>query len=198
MVSSTSRRPFEFVANHIVLDYTNTVNGRPDFTRDDLVSTDDIIDWACAAGLVDRGADAMRRAAVSSDRDAAVALRECLYEVFSALASGDKPSTAASSFVTHHAAEAIRSANVVRTDFGFGLRWEADSIESVVNRLADEAVQLLRSPNAGRIRACDGCGWLFLDTSRAHGRRWCSMNTCGARHKMRRYHQRQINATSSV
>jgi hypothetical protein len=34
---------------------------------------------------------------------------------------------------------------------------------------------------------CQHCRWLFLDTSRQHNRRWCSMNACGAIMKMRRY-----------
>jgi len=58
----------------------------------------------------------------------------------------------------------------------------------------DEAMALLRGPAIARLGACAGCGWLFVDTSRAHARRWCSMNACGVRDKMRRYHQRQVDA----
>jgi len=40
--------------------------------------------------------------------------------------------------------------------------------------------------------------WLFIDRSRTHRRRWCSMQTCGNRHKARRHYQRikQLNAGS--
>ena len=125
-----------------------------------------------------------------------VALREGLYRVFGPIASGDEPDPAALAFVTQRAAHAIGSGLLIRGEPAYRLAWEADSLESVANWLADEAVQLLRSTTARRLGACDGCGWLFLDTSRAHGRRWCSMNVCGVRDKMRRYHQRQVEATS--
>jgi predicted RNA-binding Zn ribbon-like protein len=32
---------------------------------------------------------------------------------------------------------------------------------------------------------------MFLDKSRNGRRRWCEMEICGSRAKMRRYHQRQ-------
>jgi predicted RNA-binding Zn ribbon-like protein len=194
MVSITSRRPFEFIANHIVLDYINTVNARPTFTRDDLTCADDIAQWACAAGLVHDGQLTGQQTALESQFRAAVALRERLYRVFGPIASAEAPQMAALASITRRAAEAFRSAEWHGRGGGYELIWPLDSIESLCDRLADDAVQLVRSPAVGRIAKCDGCGWLFLDTSRAHARRWCSMNACGVRHKMRRYHQRQATA----
>ncbi|MCK4450409.1 MAG: CGNR zinc finger domain-containing protein, partial [Anaerolineae bacterium] len=37
----------------------------------------------------------------------------------------------------------------------------------------------------------EGCDWLFVDASKNHSRRWCSMNMCGSRVKARRYYQRK-------
>ncbi|MDR0358582.1 MAG: CGNR zinc finger domain-containing protein [bacterium] len=44
------------------------------------------------------------------------------------------------------------------------------------------------------MRRCPGrgCGWLFLDASGR--RRWCSMQTCGSRAKMRRLYERRRSA----
>lgn len=193
MVSSTSRRPFEFVANHIVLDFVNTVNARPVFSRDDLTCGDDVVDWAQAAGLLQcRVAPSVE---IASQFEAAVNLRERLYRVFGPISLGGEPSTAAVGAVVRKAAEAMRSADWNRRSSGFDPQWDETSIGGICDRLADEAVQLLRSPAVHRIGSCDGCGWLFLDVSRAHARRWCSMNVCGVRSKMRRYHQRQTVAT---
>ena len=197
MVGNTSRRPFVLVANHMVLDFVNTVNARPSFTRDDLTCADDLVDWACAAGLVDRAGDeTLRRAADASQLAAAVILRESLYHVFGPIAGGHDPVPEALTCVTDRAAAAIGPARWIRGDSGFAPSWSGDSIDSICDRLADEAVQLLRSPAVWRIGSCAGCGWLFLDTSRAHARRWCSMNACGVRNKMRRYHQRQASSSS--
>jgi predicted RNA-binding Zn ribbon-like protein len=55
-----------------------------------------------------------------------------------------------------------------------------------------EAVALLGDPQRlRRVRVCPGrnCGWLFLDSSGR--RRWCSMDTCGSREKMRRMYERR-------
>jgi predicted RNA-binding Zn ribbon-like protein len=201
MVSTTLRRPFEFIANHIVLDFTNTVNARPTFTRDDLGRPEDVAEWVVAARSVDPRVPQTRQVvgmADLADLAEAVALREGLYRVFGPIAAGNDPDASALSFLTRRAADAIRSGLWIRGGSVYGLTWEPESFATVAHWMADEAVQLLRSPGARRIGACDGCGWLFLDTSRAHGRRWCSMNMCGARHKMRRYHQRQAQATSTA
>nr|WP_255307967.1 CGNR zinc finger domain-containing protein [Streptomyces marincola] len=37
------------------------------------------------------------------------------------------------------------------------------------------------------MRACDRCGWFFIDSSRGRRRRWCSMKTCGNQAKAARY-----------
>jgi predicted RNA-binding Zn ribbon-like protein len=197
MVSSTSRRPFEFVANHIVLDFINTVNARPTFTRDDLACADDIVDWGRAAGVLDGDRQIERRAASAAQFEATVALREGLFRLFGPIAIGHEPQARAVEWVTRRAADAIHSADWRRHGACYEPTWPLDSIASLRDRLADEALQLLRSSAVARIRSCDGCGWLFLDTSRAHGRRWCSMNACGARHKMRRYHQRRAVAAAA-
>jgi predicted RNA-binding Zn ribbon-like protein len=194
MASSAPRRPFEFVANHIVLDFVNTVNGRPDFTRDDLAVAEHIFEWAHAAGISTPNEQPTSSSADSPDFRAAIALRETLYRVFGPIADGGSPQSAALDVVMRRAAQALRSAQWVNGRSGYRPTWPPDTIEMICDRLADEAVVLLRSPAADRIGSCAGCGWLFLDTSRAHARRWCSMNVCGVRDKMRRYHQRQTSA----
>jgi predicted RNA-binding Zn ribbon-like protein len=94
-------------------------------------------------------------------------------------------------FVARRSAQAMRSSEWVRTNSGYLPQWPVVSVGSICDRIADEAMTLLRSPSIDRVGSCAGCGWLFLDVSRAHARRWCSMNACGVRDKMRRYHQRQ-------
>ena len=179
-----------------MIDFTNTVNGRPTFTRDDLGNADDIFAWAHAAGLPNGDGQVNRTDDDAIHFAAAVALRESLYGVFGPIAEGRSPRAEALAFVTHRAAQATRSAQWVSNGFTYEPRWPANSLESICDQLADAAVLLLRSTSVARVGSCAGCGWLFLDTSRGNARRWCSMNVCGVRDKMRRYHQRQSNATS--
>jgi predicted RNA-binding Zn ribbon-like protein len=196
-IPDLARRPFDFGANHHALDFINTVNGRPSFTRDDLRDSADIIDWANAAGIVKHADQAVSDPPALAHFDAAIALRENLYEVFGPIAGGGVPDPRALAAVTRRAAQALRSAEWVRDGDGYVPHWPIMSVDAISDRLADEAMQLLRSRSVARIGSCAGCGWLFFDVSRAHARRWCSMNACGVRDKMRRYHQRQSETTRS-
>jgi predicted RNA-binding Zn ribbon-like protein len=194
-VSSPSRRrPFDFNGNHLVVDFTNTVNSRPLFTRDDLGNPDDVFEWAAAAGLPTGDAAVNRVSTATADFEATIELREMLYRVLGPIAEGAEPDAEALAFVSRRAAAAITSAEWVKVGSRFRPHWSTCSLDAIGDRLADEAVALLRSPAIARLGACAGCGWLFVDTSRAHARRWCSMNACGVRDKMRRYHRRQANA----
>lgn len=180
-----------------MLDFTNTVNGRPTYVRDDLTSDSDVLRWAHAAGMRRCTEETAALGHATAKLHGAVVLREHLYGVFGPIAHGDEPHPSAVSFVTHRAAQALGSAQWAPGSSGFVPSWPAESIEAICDQLADAAMQLLRSSATTRIGACAGCGWLFLDTSRAHARRWCSMNACGVRSKMRRYHQRQMTATDT-
>ena len=63
-----------------------------------------------------------------------------------------------------------------------------------------DAAALLSSPRRAAVHGCgDGeCGWMFLDTSRGHTRRWCSMEDCGNRAKARRHYRRTQRGTEAT
>ncbi|WP_235021743.1 CGNR zinc finger domain-containing protein [Rathayibacter sp. VKM Ac-2754] len=65
-----------------------------------------------------------------------------------------------------------------------------------LSSIAREAVALLGGASAGRLRRCDAedCRMLYLDTSRAGSRRWCSMQRCGNRAKVRAHRRRAADA----
>lgn len=67
-------------------------------------------------------------------------------------------------------------------------------------KLALLALQFLSSEDARLVKACadQECGWLFLDRSRHHSRRWCSSNDCGNRNRVRRHYQRQTRASTRL
>ncbi len=56
-----------------------------------------------------------------------------------------------------------------------------------LSAVARDAIEVFGGPALDRIRMCGGerCYLLFLDTSRPGARRWCSMDRCGNRHKLR-------------
>lgn len=76
-----------------------------------------------------------------------------------------------------------------------GSRQAGRSVQTVgqaLSTIAREAVDLVSPVNAERISQCgaDDCGIVYLDTSRAATRRWCSMQRCGNRAKVRAHRAR--------
>jgi predicted RNA-binding Zn ribbon-like protein len=65
--------------------------------------------------------------------------------------------------------------------------------ERVVARLLAEVFRAEAEGRWGRLKACQNpaCRWVFYDASKNGLGRWCNMQVCGARHKMRRYRERK-------
>lgn len=57
---------------------------------------------------------------------------------------------------------------------------------------ARQAIELFAARERGRIRECaaDDCSIVFYDDSRSDNRRWCSMQRCGNRAKVRKFRHR--------
>ncbi|MCL7429522.1 CGNR zinc finger domain-containing protein [Streptomyces sp. NPDC052415] len=60
---------------------------------------------------------------------------------------------------------------------------------SLVSRVAAAVAESLVAGTWARLKACEAtdCHWAYYDRSPAGRGRWCSMQVCGARAKMRRY-----------
>ncbi|MFE8988666.1 CGNR zinc finger domain-containing protein [Streptomyces collinus] len=60
--------------------------------------------------------------------------------------------------------------------------------------VARDAIDLFTGPFADRIRECGAhnCHLLFVDTSRPGRRRWCAMEHCGNREKVRAHRARHV------
>lgn len=67
------------------------------------------------------------------------------------------------------------------------------AVERVIGRMLAEAVWAEAEGKWGRLKACrnEECLWVFYDASKNGMGRWCNMDVCGARHKMRRYRERK-------
>jgi predicted RNA-binding Zn ribbon-like protein len=78
---------------------------------------------------------------------------------------------------------------------GFEWTWvlDEDDFDWVLWPIVRSAADLLTSEDLGKVRECarNGCDWLFVDSSKNHSRRWCTMTVCGSRVKAHRYYQRR-------
>ena len=81
---------------------------------------------------------------------------------------------------------------------GTPARWtlQARSLHDLPRVLALHGLDLVQTMPRDRLRRCDddGCGWLFLDATRNHSRRWCSSGECGNRDRARRHYARNRTA----
>jgi predicted RNA-binding Zn ribbon-like protein len=184
----------------LCLDFANTVDPRhSEHAREFLAGYDDLAVWAGHADAV--SAEAVERlraearerpAAAEAAYRRAIALRQTLYAIFSAVAAGRPAPERAVAVFNEELAEILTHARVVAAGGGFGWAWEEPrgELDAVLWPIARSAADLLTGGRLDRVRECpgeDGCGWHFLDTSRNGSRRWCSMEEgCGSRAKTRR------------
>jgi predicted RNA-binding Zn ribbon-like protein len=169
------------------LDFANsadwTEDGEP--IEDALVEPDSLERWGR------RLLDAPVRAG-EAELAAARELRPALRAVLIAAAQGEMPEPAASGLVMRTYAEAAAAAHLTARDGAYVLDWPDDDPRKVRFAVTADAISLLADADRlARIHVCPGrnCGWLFLNKS---GRqRWCSMQTCGSRAKMRAMYARR-------
>jgi len=79
---------------------------------------------------------------------------------------------------------------VVTVDAGDGSAGLAPAdADPLLSRVAAAVGQALVEGTWARLKACEAvdCHWAYYDRSPAGRGRWCSMQVCGARAKMRRY-----------
>jgi predicted RNA-binding Zn ribbon-like protein len=201
---------FTFIAEHPSLDFANTVRWHAsDHQLETLTDYEELIRWAQAAGILEKAQFRMLRekAAQSPDEarevlDRAKRLREAIYQLCTAVIHEKTPPKAALGTLNDEISTWISRARVVSTTGGFRWNYDVDPIalESVLWPIIRNSAELLTSEQIHRVGQCAddrGCGWLFLDKSKNHSRRWCDINDCGNRAKQRRYQKRQSKKKGS-
>jgi predicted RNA-binding Zn ribbon-like protein len=206
------------VGGHPALDLVNTVAPRvPGDTggRDYLPDPAELLAWSRRIELIDPAEAEAIEAAWRSAPDlpdqalrATVEIREATYVVLAQRAASvpadfeQQRGSAFEQLMLRWAAATARSMLVSRDD-GPGvaeLRVGTSPALMIPDRLVAAAVDLVRTVELRQLRACPvddgGCGFLFLDRSRNGSRRWCSMEDCGTRAKIRNLSARRRSAST--
>jgi predicted RNA-binding Zn ribbon-like protein len=207
---STEQRPqqfqFDLSGGHLALDFANSISRRdsPDRTVEHLNNYFDLIAFSRQSGVIAaEESEALRKKAGSRPRQAAqwlraaIALREAIFRVFLALARGKPESPEVVGLIDKAASDALRHRHIVRVNGGYGWRWDDEPmLQRILWPIAESAAALLTSADLAKVRECEAsdCYWLFLDNSRNHSRRWCTMSACGNREKARRHYRRKRSA----
>jgi predicted RNA-binding Zn ribbon-like protein len=200
-VTQIKRHQFKLLGGHPALDFINTVH---DWTvsepHDYLREFADAIRFGEAAGLLTR-ADQLRLRPRTPHVELTRLrrLRALLKRIFQMRLSGQAPSKMDLGKLSAELAQAARATRLITATRT--LRSHQVPVVREVSpekaadallrlRIVEAAVALLVSDAMLRVKSCPTCGWLFLDVSKNRSRRWCSMNTCGAVAKARRYYRR--------
>jgi len=187
----------------LCLDFANTVDWHAgaQHGQEYLTTYAELVAWGRHAGILAEGEARTLLAAAESQPERAqaaldqvIALREVIYRIFSALAH-DRPTDAGDLAALNAAlADAFAHLRLCAATPRFSWAWEpgGPDLDRMLWPVVRSAAELLTSDELERVRECagDSCGWLFLDTSKNHSRRWCDMAGCGNRAKARRHYAR--------
>ncbi|MFZ0505644.1 MAG: ABATE domain-containing protein [Chthoniobacterales bacterium] len=196
---------FGWIGGVLCLDFTNTVgNHRASHPREKLASFKSLITWARQADILDDSAstEMLRQGAMvpaQAERllHLAVDFREGLYRAFSDVSQGRQPSKCDLDVI---------NGLLARTPITLQVAAEGERLvcfrtgcmldeARLLGPVAWSAAELLGSNDSlSKVRQCAGeeCGWLFLDLTKNHTRRWCDMDDCGSRAKAKRYYRRKM------
>lgn len=187
------------VGGHPALDFCNTLAGwgGPPLDKGEwLREPDTLLVWTWFAGLLE---DAqltelrdLARGRPDEARETLTQARRLRSALYATLLHADSD-VDAFRVVASAAQRAAAEARLTPLPDG-RFEWKlppALGLELPLLRLAEAGAGLLTSAERQNVRACPGdeCGWLFLD--RRGRRRWCSMETCGNRAKVKAFAQRR-------
>jgi predicted RNA-binding Zn ribbon-like protein len=202
--SNPTIETLRLLGGRLCLDFTNTMDPRlGNHPHDFLADYNDLVQWGLHTGLLteDKVEHLLRDAAhrlteATMTFEQAIALREALYKIFSAISHSTFPKTTDLDTLKAAFVEAMMHARLIPAGQGFRWDWteRKNALDQMLWPVVGSAVQLLTSEDVKKVKECPGigdCGWLFLDTSKNGSRQWCSMEGCGSRAKMRRQYARK-------
>lgn len=187
----------------LCLDFADTVDWRTGkHRREGLVDYEDLVNWSHKRGVINQFEASRLVDIAKADKsaggvvlDQAKALREAIYRIFSAVAHGKSANPDDVRILNTYFGRAMAKMEVQMTEGGYRLGWCSEELtDKMLYPVAKSAADLLTSEYLERVRECanedEGCGSMFLDYSKSHSRRWCSMKSCGNKAKSRTYYAR--------
>ena len=179
---------FTFDAGTLCLELSSFSGGAGWRARFELLHTPaDFVRWAFDSRLDPRAAGVTPAEVRATEDDLALVkeLREAIWAGAWALATGAEVSLADAAVINQVATGAVP---VPEIGPDLARTWRRPVLAGQLTALiARDAVATLTPPTSSRVRMCaaDNCGLVYLDTSRPGSRRWCSMERCGNRAKVR-------------
>lgn len=143
----------------------------------------------------------LKNKAAMSKKDAELALtfaRDCrlkLYSLFASLAQGQAAKLGKTALTNldqlFAEAHSHRLLSVSGDDLKFSFQPSPGDLRAPIWQLLLSAYDLLREGNLQYIKQCPRCSWVFIDQTKNHRKKWCSMESCGNAQKTKRYYAQQ-------
>lgn len=177
---------FRHSSGRLSLDFVMTVGERQVRPHERLRRPIDLARWTVFAGLMDDEPPVTARQLADGR-----VLREAIHRLVRAAMGDEAPKSADIEQVNLWASRPDLAPQLGQ-DGTVHHRAGRRPIEACLASVARDAVRLLGEEDPSRLRECEGeeCGGLFLDTSRAGNRRWCTDGTCGNRSRVAGYRRR--------
>ena len=177
----------EFYGDHPALDLMNTVVQGEETWHGDA----DVLAWLEAAGQVPAGAAAPGRP--GELLAAARALRETVRAAVVARKAGKRIDVETLNAALAHARRHMLLVEESGDGLSLQAHYAASTPQQLLAPLAEAAAHLLATADFKLVRKCEdhACTLWFLDRTKSHRRRWCSMALCGNRNKVAAFRQRQ-------
>jgi len=193
----------DFTGGHRALDFINTIDD-DEMTRDitRLVNWQAFVDWSERSGFATAAELQMSELHAIQVLQRMHDLRELCYDFLQHLAT----TRTVDERKLHGVQEFLKVAldRAALKPNGSGFVWapvvtpdDADPGQKILDRMALEVMDLLQSPSLERLKQCDRCTWLFLNTGRGKGRRWCKMEVCGNRTKVEAFRRKSAVAATA-
>lgn len=185
------------VGGALALDLANTSSGRGTAGHQEhLRDFDTVMQWVeHARVLAPDACAAIRRAAATRPQWRRafflrlLEIRELIFAIATALADRRPIPEKLRATLTAAHAESLRSAAIKLREGAYMWTWDSrhDMQAAILGPITLSALTLLMEKDLSRTKRCAGleCGWLFFDTTKNKGRRWCEMSVCGNRAKVR-------------
>jgi predicted RNA-binding Zn ribbon-like protein len=173
---------FWFDAGAVSLDFAHSGGEGRYAVFETLHTPADLADWLAQPPL----AALLTTPVTARELTAAKALRQAIWETAHARAARHPLGAEAIGIINRAAAVPPLAPELA--EGGTTARWAPPvRAAQALSTLARDMIELLSGPLSGRIRECagDNCPLVFVDSSRPGARRWCAMERCGNRHKLR-------------
>jgi len=195
----------------LCLEFANTVDWRTsDHPENRLKSYSDLLKWSQRYELLN--AQEVRNLAQQAGERAGKAnevledanqLREAIFRLFSATAHEKRPDSKDIEILNNHLVGSLSRSKLYVEGGSFVWGWQdVESLDMVLWPVARSAANLLTSDQLVRVKECanreEGCGSLFIDGSINKSRRWCDMEVCGNRIKVKKYYQKHLAVKKTV